>query len=259
MYFCNEIAVIKMKKRRLFVILFILCAACMQAQQYKIQSCRWERIDVSTRFDSLLSPESVAILTHYKSKVDSIVKPALGLSRRAMSPGKPESLLGNWIADVIVEGGTATGLEPADMGLVNIGSLRSDMPDGIITQGNIIQISPFDNYIVVLEMRGKDMVELMREIAAVGGEAVSSSIRMEISSDGELLSSTIDGKEIDPKRIYKVATIDYLAEGNDGMTALTKAVKRHDIGILIQDIMSEYVIKHRVMDSSIEGRIKIKD
>ena len=175
-----------------------------------------------------------------------------------MSPGKPESLLGNWIADVIVEGGTATGLEPADMGLVNIGSLRSDMPDGIITQGNIIQISPFDNYIVVLEMRGKDMVELMREIAAVGGEAVSSSIRMEISSDGELLSSTIDGKEIAPKRIYKVATIDYLAEGNDGMTALTKAVKRHDIGILIQDIMSEYVIKHRVMDSSIEGRIKIK-
>ena len=108
MYFCNEIAVIKMKKRSLFVILFTLCAACLQAQKYKISSCRWERIDVSTRFDSLLSPESVAILTHYKSKVDSIVKPALGLSRRAMSPGKPESLLGNWIADVIVEGGTAT-------------------------------------------------------------------------------------------------------------------------------------------------------
>ena len=73
------------------------------------------------------------------------------------------------------------------------------------------------------------------------------------------LHATIDGKEIDPKRIYKVATIDYLAEGNDGMTALTKAVKRHDIGILIQDIMSEYVIMHREMDSSIEGRIKIKD
>lgn len=248
-----------MKKRSLFVILFILCAACLQAQKYKISSCRWERIDVSTRFDSLLSPESVAILTHYKSKVDSIVKPALGLSRRAMSAGKPESLLGNWLADVIVEGGTATGLEPADMGLVNIGSMRSDMPDGIVTQGNIMKISPFDNYIVVLEMKGRDMVKLMHEIAAVGGEAVSSSIRMEISPDGKLLSCTINGQEIDSKRIYKVATIDYLAEGNDGMTALTKAVKRHDIGILIQDIMSEYVIKHRVMDSSIEGRIKIKD
>lgn len=176
-----------------------------------------------------------------------------------MSAGKPESLLGDWLADVIVEGGTATGLEPADMGLVNIGSMRSDMPDGIVTQGNIMKISPFDNYIVVLEMKGRDMVKLMHEIAAVGGEAVSSSIRMEISPDGKLLSCTINGQEIDSKRIYKVATIDYLAEGNDGMTALTKAVKRHDIGILIQDIMSEYVIKHRVVDSSIEGRIKIKE
>ncbi|MBQ8864921.1 MAG: 5'-nucleotidase C-terminal domain-containing protein [Bacteroidaceae bacterium] len=198
-------------------------------------------------------------LAQYKSKVDSIVTPALGLSRKAMSAGKPESLLGNWIADVIVEGGTATGLEAADIGLVNIGSLRGEMPDGIITKGNIMQISPFDNYIVVLEMRGKDMIELMHEIAAVGGEAVSSSIRMEISPDGKLLSCTIDGKEIDPRRIYKVATIDYLAEGNDGMTALKKAVKRHDLGILTRDIMSEYVIKHRVMDSHIEGRIKIKE
>ena len=70
----------------------------------------------------------------------------------------------------VIEGGTATGLEAADMGLVNIGSLRSEMPDGIITKGNIMQISPFDNYIVVLEMRGKDMIELMHEIAAVGGD-----------------------------------------------------------------------------------------
>lgn len=248
-----------MSKRSFFVILFALCVVCLQAQQYKIHSCRWKRIDVTSRLDSLLSAESVATLAQYKSKVDSIVTPALGLSRKAMSAGKPESLLGNWIADVIVEGGTATGLEAADMGLVNIGSLRSEMPDGIITKGNIMQISPFDNYIVVLEMRGKDMIELMHEIAAVGGEAVSSSIRMEISPDGKLLSCTIDGKEIDPRRIYKVATIDYLAEGNDGMTALKKAVKRHDLGILTRDIMSEYVIKHRVMDSNIEGRIKIKE
>lgn len=248
-----------MKKRCLYIILVLLYAICTQAQQYKICSCRWERIDVTSRFDSLLSSGSLAILSHYKSKVDSITKPALGLSRKAMSAGKPESLLGNWIADVIVEGGTATGLEPADMGLVNIGGLRGEMPDGIITMGHIMQISPFDNYVVVLEMRGKDMIELMKEIAAVGGEAVSSSIKMEISPDGKLLSCTINGQEIDSKRIYKVATIDYLAEGNDGMSVLKKAVKRHDLGILLQDIMSEYVIKHRVMDSSIEGRIKIKE
>ena len=108
-------------------------------------------------------------------------------------------------------------------------------------------------------MKGTDLLELMHNIAAVGGEAVSSSVRMEITSDGNLLSCTLSGKEIDPHRTYTVATIDYLAEGNDKMTALKKAVKRHEIGLLAREVMMESVIKHRIIDSKIEGRIKIKD
>ena len=81
---------------------------------------------------------------------------------------------------------------------------------------------------------------------------------MEISENGELLSCTIGGKEIDPQRIYTVATIDYLAEGNDKMTALKKAVKRHEIGLLAREVMMEYVLKHRVIDSKMEGRIVVK-
>ena len=145
------------------------------------------------------------------------------------------------------------------MGLVNMGGLRNNMPEGIVRRGDIMLISPFENSVVVLEMKGSDLLELMHNIAAVKGEGVSCSVRMEISADGKLLSCTIGGKEIDPHRIYTVATIDYLAEGNDKMYALKKAVKRHEIGILARDVMMEYVVKHRVIDSKIEGRIKIKD
>ena len=42
------------------------------------------------------------------------------------------------------------------------------------------------------------------------------------------------------------------------MYSLKKAVKRHDIGILARDIMMEYIIKHRVIDSKLEGRIIVK-
>ena len=132
------------------------------------------------------------------------------------------------------------------------------MPEGIVRRGDIMLISPFENYLVVLEMKGSDLLELMRNIAAVKGEAVSSSVRMEITADGQLLSCTIGGKEIDPERTYTVATIDYLAEGNDKMYALKKAVKRHDIGLLARDAMMEYVIKHRIIDSKMEGRIVVK-
>lgn len=238
--------------------LLLLPFVGLQAQDYKVRSFCWERIEVTSDLDATPSIEAANIVAPYKASVDSMMAPPLGLSRVAMSPKRPESLLSNWAADVMIEGGTATGLEPADMGLVNIGGLRNNMPEGIVRRGDIMLISPFENYVVVLEMKGKDLLELMRNIAAVKGEGVSSSVRMEISPDGDLLSCTIGGKEIDPNRIYTVATIDYLAEGNDKMYALKKAVKRHDIGILARDIMMEYVIKHRVIDSKIEGRIIIK-
>lgn len=239
-------------------LLLLLPIVCLQAQDYKVRSFCFERLEVTSDLDATPSEKTAVLVAPYKKSVDSIMAPPLGLSKVSMSAKRPESLLSNWAADVMIEGGTATGLEPADMGLVNIGGLRNNMPEGIVRRGDIMLISPFENYIVVLEIKGSDMLELMRNIAAVKGEGVSSSVRMEISSDGKLLSCTIHDKEIDPHRIYTVATIDYLAEGNDKMYALKKAVKRHDIGILARDVMMEYVLKHRVIDSKIEGRIIIR-
>ena len=230
----------------------------LQAQNHKVRSLAWERVEVTSKLDAKPSAEAAALVAPYKTSVDSMMAPVLGMSRVAMSARRPESLLGNWAADVMVEGGTATGLEPADMGLINVGGLRNNMPEGIVRRGDIMLISPFENHVVVLEMKGSDLLELMKNIAAVKGEGVSSSVRMEISAKGELLSCTVGGKEIDPQRIYTVATIDYLAEGNDKMSALKNAVKRHETGILAREVMMEYVIKHRVIDSKIEGRIVVK-
>ena len=235
-------------KRTIRILLIILnCQlaigyfSLVSAQDYKVRSLRWNRVEVTAKLDSIPSVEAMALVAPYKASVDSLMAPVLGMSRVAMSVKRPESLLSNWAADVMVEGGTATGLEPADMGLVNMGGLRNNMPEGIVRRGDIMLISPFENSVVVLEMKGSDLLELMHNIAAVKGEGVSSSVRMEITAEGELLSCR------------KVEI-----EGNDKMYALKKAVKRHDIGILARDVMMEYVVKHRVIDSKMEGRIVIK-
>lgn len=249
-------------KRILFLLILNSSLFTLQslfAQQHKAHSFRWDRVEVTSKLDAEPSAEAVELVAPYKVRVDSIMAPPLGLSRVAMNVMRPESLLSNWAADVMVEAGTATGLEPADMGLVNMGGLRNNMPEGVVRRGDIMLISPFENSVVVLEMKGKDLLELMRNIAAVKGEGVSSSVRMEISPEGKLLTCTINGNKIRKRRIYTVATIDYLAEGNDKMYALKKARKRHEIGLLARDAMMEYVLKHRVIDSKIEGRIEIKD
>ena len=141
---------------------------------------------------------------------------------------------------------------------MNVGGLRNNMPEGVVRRGDVMLISPFENRLVVLEMQGKDVKELMENIAARGGEGVSSSVRLVISPDRKVASATIGGKEIEDNRTYRIATLDYLAEGNDYMTALKKATKRHSLNMLVRDVMAESIIKSRVIDSKIEGRIVLQ-
>jgi 2',3'-cyclic-nucleotide 2'-phosphodiesterase (5'-nucleotidase family) len=107
-------------------------------------------------------------------------------------------------------------------------------------------------------MKGKDVLELMRNIAAVKGEAVSREVRMEMDAEGNVLQVRIRGKAIDKKRTYLIATLDYLAEGNDRLYALKKHKRRHETGMSVREIMMESVVKNRVIDSRIEGRIVMK-
>lgn len=247
-------------RRKIGIFLLILPFLTLQfasAQQYKVKSTKWKRIEVTSELDAKPDSQALAIIAPYKVSVDSVMSPVLGMSRVAMNPNRPESLLSNWAADVMVEGSMATGLPAADMGLVNIGGLRNNMPKGIVRKGDVILISPFENSLVVLEMKGKDLLNLMQNIAAVGGEGVSSSVRLVISKDGKLISATINGEKISHKRTYTVATLDYLAEGNDKMYALKKAKKRHEIGLKTRDVMIESIIKHRIIDAKMEERITI--
>ena len=245
-------------KQRLHLILFWAFTLTVNAQNQSIKSIRAQRIEITSAYEPTSETKAKKIIAAYKNQVDSIMTPTLGLSLNAMEAKRPESKLSNWAADVMVETSTATGLEKADMGLFNMGGLRNSMPEGIIRAGDIYLISPFENDVVVLEMKGKNVIKLMHNIAAVGGEGVSAEVRMEISEKGELLNATIGGKPIEKKRTYRIATIDYLAEGNDKMYALKKHKKKFFMKKHARDAMMESIIKNRTIGSKIEGRIIIK-
>lgn len=245
--------------KRYYILLFLmLLPIAVAAQQYRVKAVAAERIEVTAALDSHPDKGAYEIARPYKSRVDSVMMPVLGMSEVAMSAKRPESLLGNWVADALVEGSTCKGGPKADFGLANVGGLRNNMPKGIVRSGDIFLISPFENTLVVLDMKGADVVELMKNIAAVYGEAVSSEVKITINHDGKLLEASIGGTPIDEARTYRIATLDYLAEGNDKMYALKKAAGRSDTGITIREVLMENIVRHRRITSRIEGRITIK-
>ena len=61
----------------------------------------------------------------------------------------------------------------ADVGVTNMGGLRTALPEGDITYGNIYEITPFENTLCIVTMNGVLLRELFENIAAVHGEGLS--------------------------------------------------------------------------------------
>lgn len=241
-----------MKSKALLLLLFVPVYCVAQKQIIT------ERIEVTNRLDAQPDREAMTIMERYKPAVDSVMAPVLGESLVGMSAGRPESLLSNWAADVMVEYSDFLDGKRADLGLVNVGGLRNNLPQGTVRRGNIILISPFDNRLAIVQLKGSDLTALMQDIAAVHGEGVSHEVRMTITSDGKLLDATISGQPIDPKRTYRIATLDYLTEGNDKLYSLKKAIRVDVSDLFTRDCMMKYVREHSPITSKIEGRIMVK-
>ena len=241
-----------MKSKVLLLLLFVPVYCVAQKQIIT------ERIEVTNRLDAQPDREAMTIMERYKPAVDSVMAPVLGESLVGMSAGRPESLLSNWAADVMVEYSDFLDGKRADLGLVNVGGLRNNLPQGTVRRGNIILISPFDNRLAIVQLKGSDLTALMQDIAAVHGEGVSHEVRMTITSDGKLLDATISGQPIDPERTYRIATLDYLTEGNDKLYSLKKAIRVDVSDLFTRDCMMKYVREHSPITSKIEGRIMVK-
>jgi len=198
----------------------LLLAACRPA--YEVTKVEGRLVAMDSTWDARPDSAAVALLLPYVNKVDSAMQHVLGRAAVSMEAGRPESLLSNLIADVLREAAAKTLGRPADMGLVNMGGLRSSLTRGDITLENVYEILPFENTLCVMTLKGRVLRQLFENIAVRRGEGVSG-VKLVVSEDGRLLEASVGGQPVDDERTYTVATLDYLAEGNDGMYALRQA------------------------------------
>lgn len=238
-------------------------SACQSG--YSLASVEGGRMEVTAAWDAHPDSAAIAILAPYQRTVDSIMSPVIGQSARFMDRFRPESELSNLVADILRYAASDYIGRPADVAVTNMGGLRTALPEGDITYGNIYEITPFENALCIVTLNGALLRELFENIAAVHGEGLSGA-RLVISKDGKLLSATVDGKEIEDAKEYKVATLDYLAEGNDHMGAFAKvedADKLMPENATVRRLFLNYVTEQakegKKIDSKIEGRITVKE
>lgn len=200
------------------------------------------------------------LIAPYKQELDATMSEVIGQAAQTMPKGRPESLLGNWSADAIHKKTADYYGQPIDFAFTNDGGLRIPaMNEGNITVGNIFELMPFDNMLVVLELDYETVMQLF-QFFAKKNEHLSYPVKLIIKNE-TLQSATLNGQPLDKHKIYKVATTDYLANGGGNLTFL-KNKTRVKLEKYMRDALIEFVKEetqaNRKINSKLEGRVIIE-
>ena len=249
-------------KHKYFTVALLAAALCGCTQKEQTLRIEAGNIQVTATGNVDGASEVRAILERNKAYVDSIKSPVLGEAAVALEKYIPESPLMNFAADALMEMAQLHCKQQIDIAITNKGGLRSNIAAGTITFGDVYNVFTFENKLALLTLNGKQLTRLCEEIAKVGGEAISG-MRLEITKEGEFVGATVNGKAIEPQATYRIATLDYLAQGNDNLTTLAQGTDLEVTKHLLRDLMVEYIKKEtangRKINAACDGRITITE
>lgn len=254
-----------MKRSKTIAIACLVAALSLSScvKHYQLAGIERTRVLIDSRYDKEPSEDVKQFMAQYTHTVDSLTSPLVGHLAKNMAAHRPESELSNLLADIMVWAGRDYGENPA-MGVYNMGGIRASMSMGDVTFGDVLDVAPFENKICFLTLSGESLIRLFENIAAVGGEGVSKEVRLVITKDGKLKSATLNGQAIDPNASYRIATIDYLAHGNDRLEAFNEKTDfnspqatSNDTRFIITNYFKEKMAQGVVVDANVEGRIVV--
>jgi 2',3'-cyclic-nucleotide 2'-phosphodiesterase (5'-nucleotidase family) len=183
----------------------------------------------------------------------------IGEVARTLQPRRSgEFALGNLVVDAMLASWMGEG-HSADIAMHNNGGIRADLPKGPITFGQLYAVLPFDNQLVALDLTGEQILRILEHSVAdragnmqVAGMAFRFSMSKPVGQ--RVLEATVGGQPLDPERVYRVVTIDYLATGGDGQEAFLDGTN-----VAYGDgevwAVADYLDDHSPVDPKVEGRI----
>ena len=254
-----------MKNKHLFITLLcvtLTMTACRSS--YKISGIERTRILIDSRYDKPLSKELDEYMEPFTHAVDSIKSPVVGKAAQYMSAKRPEGLLSNLLPDILMWAAKDYNEKP-DFAVYNIGGIRAAVAEGTVTYGDIMEVAPFENKICFVTLSSEKTLELLQQIAKRGGEGLSHGVQLRLSEDGKLLQAHINGEDVKAKNSYRVATIDFVAQGNDDMTAFKASTdvvmpkeEKNNVRNVIAEYFKEKMKNGETVDAKVEGRIVIE-
>lgn len=160
------------------------------------------------------------------------------------------------------------------MAIINYGGVRRSLMAGNISAGDILEVMPFANTLVLIDLNGAELKQALEEsidylatkygidskaMPYIGGAAMT--VRPTAARGSRVTALAVkDGngvyRPVQPGKVYRIVVNSFVAGGGDGFAAIRNATKfRSDTGIIDSDAFRDYLKKLGTVSNPTEKRV----
>ncbi len=224
-------------------------------------------IDASIQAD----PEFVTKLQEFAAPIEEMKNQVVGQAAVDLDGEREhvrtrETNLGNLITDAIL---WKTASDGTQIAIQNGGGIRATIPAGDVSLGKILEVLPFGNQIVDMDLTGQQIWDALENgvsrVEDVKGRFPQvSGLRFVWDPSqppgSRIVDVQVGSKDtgytpLDLNATYRVAVNDFMAHGGDGYDSLTQGTNVYKTGVLLSDTLMEYFQTFSPVSAEVEGRI----
>ena len=215
--------------------------------------------------------EAKAKLIPYARQLETLKKTVIATATSDMTIGM-NSGPGPLVADGMI---WKTG---ARIAFQNRGGIRADIHEGPLTPGKVLEVLPFGNTLVLMDLTGRDIRNSLEEmvdfqittlhtdnpaklrlpyVSGIAYRVTTRASRGNRITDMTLRNAKGDYVFMDLDQTYRIVINSYMANGGDGCVTFKNAAGyKYDTGFVDADILMDYLKLLKSVSNQTEERIK---
>lgn len=204
----------------------------------------------------------------FKTDIDALTKRVVGeaavvLNGERSDVRSKETNLGDLIAQVMLDKGRDGG---AQIAITNGGGIRASIKAGKVTVGDVLTVLPFGNTLALTTITGAQLKDALEngvsQVESGAGRfpqiaGFSFTYDPALPAKSRVTSIAYNGAAVDPNGAYRVATNNFMLTGGDGYTAFAAGSNKIDTGLILSDIVEQYIAANSPVNATTDGRIAV--
>ncbi|CAM3956099.1 5'-nucleotidase C-terminal domain-containing protein [Flavobacterium antarcticum] len=229
---------------RYFVLILTVFTllSCAEKKLY-VDKIEGKQIPVTESFSQTQSIED--FIAPYRKHIDDDLNTVLAYAPESIDKkGMWQTKIGNLQSTVTLASSNKIFQmrenKSVDICLLNNGGIRAIINKGNITTRTAFELMPFENNLVVVALKGEQIVEMVNYIIEKKTPHPLAGLTFTIDKNNVAKNILVQNKPLDLQKTYYVATNDYLYNGGDNMNFFKKSTAVFDLDYKVRNVWVDY-------------------